>query len=99
MGLTTKFAPQYERDKNNLIHFPSDTSRRKAMFVQESFEHPAKANISMVEELIKFTSKEGDLILDPFGGTGTLMIGDEMGRRVVLMELNPRYCTIIRWNI
>ena len=42
-------------------------------------------------------SKEGDLILDPFYGTGTVgIIAKELGRRCVGIEINPDYVEIAR---
>lgn len=41
-------------------------------------------------------SKRGDLIYDPFAGSGTTIIAAENTGRVCLaMEIEPRYCDII----
>lgn len=41
-------------------------------------------------------SKAGDTILDPFGGSGTTgMVALELGRKAVLIELNPQYVSLI----
>ena len=61
------------------------------MFVPESFDHPARAQLFMVEELVKYLSEPGDMIVDPFGGSGTLLAGMTMGRGVGLIELSPDY--------
>ncbi len=38
-------------------------------------------------------SKSGDVVLDPFAGSGTtIMVANELGRRGVGLELNPEYC-------
>jgi len=54
--------------------------------------------VALVADAIKDCSKRGNLILDPFGGSGTTMIAAEKTkRRAALMELDPRYVdTIIR---
>ena len=45
---------------------------------------------------ISNSSKQGDIILDPFGGSGTTMVAShQMLRRAHLMELDPKYCTVI----
>lgn len=42
-------------------------------------------------------TKPGDVVLDPFGGSGTTgQVALELGRRALLIELNPDYCEIIR---
>jgi len=52
----------------------------------------------MVEELIKYLSDPGDIIVDPFGGSGTLLVGLTIGRDVRLIELNPEYAELCRKN-
>jgi DNA modification methylase len=55
----------------------------------------------MVTDAIKDCSKRGDLILDPFGGSGTTLIAAEKAkRRAAVIELDPRYAdlTIRRWQ-
>ncbi len=107
MGLTPKFAPDYPRiteaddnrkDLIGCIQFPADQTERKQLFVQESMEHPAKANISMVKALVEFTSNHGDLVVDIFGGTGTILVAEQMDRTVGMIELNDRYYDIIQMN-
>lgn len=85
------FAPNYPRDDQGRVLFPPDHVRRKELFVPESFEHPAKAQLFMVEELIRYLSEPGDTIVDPFGGTGTLLVGTVLGRLVGLIELSDEY--------
>jgi modification methylase len=98
--MDTVFAENYPRLEadSTCIKFPADITTRKARFVPESFEHPAKANVWMVEEIIKFTSDPGDLIMDIFGGTGTILVGVPLGRKVAMLELNDRYADIIDMN-
>ena len=47
------------------------------------------------------SSKSRDLVLDPFGGSGTTLIAcEKVGRQARLIELDPRYCDVIvrRWQ-
>ena len=66
---------------------------RRRMFPEEVFtaHHPAKANIFMVEDIIKSVSDEGETLLDPMGGTGTMIIAATMGRRVIIFDIEDVY--------
>lgn len=47
------------------------------------------------------SSRDGDIVLDPFGGSGTTMVAcEQLGRRAYMMELDPHYCDVIlsRWE-
>jgi DNA modification methylase len=47
---------------------------------------------ALIEPCIKAGSREGDVVLDPFGGAGTTgLVADRLGRSSVLCELNPTY--------
>ena len=63
--------------------------------------HPTVKPVALVADAIKDCSKRGNLVLDPFGGSGTTMIAAEMTkRRAALIELDPRYVDTIvrRWQ-
>ena len=50
----------------------------------------------LIKPCIMAGSKPGDTILDPFGGSGTTgMVAIELGRKAVLIELNPEYIKLI----
>ena len=50
----------------------------------------------LIKPCILAGSRPGDVILDPFGGSGTTgMVALELGRRALLIELNPEYCSLI----
>lgn len=51
----------------------------------------------LIEPCILAGSKPGDLVLDPFGGSGTTgMVAESLGRNWLLIELNPAYETLSR---
>jgi DNA modification methylase len=63
--------------------------------------HPTMKPIALVEQAIRNSSKTRDVVLDPFGGSGTtLMAAEATGRRACLVELEPGCCDVIvrRWQ-
>ncbi len=55
--------------------------------------HPTQLNEGLVERCILLSTKPGDLVLDPFAGTGTtLRVCKKIDRRCTLIELDPMYC-------
>jgi len=61
-----------------------------------SAEHPTMKPIELVSRAITNSSRHGDLIVDPFGGSGTtLLAAEQLGRRCNMMELDPGYCDVI----
>jgi predicted methyltransferase len=63
--------------------------------------HNTMKPVELVERAIRNSSKPGDVVLDPFGGSGTTLIAAEKsGRTARLMELDPKYVDVIvrRWQ-
>ena len=63
--------------------------------------HPTMKPVELVERAILNSSKSRDLVLDPFGGSGTTMIAAEKsGRHARLIEMDPKYVDVIikRWQ-
>ena len=62
--------------------------------------HPTEKDVSILQPLIESFSKPGDLILDPFSGSGsTLEAAALAGRRYLGIELESRYCELIRGRL
>ncbi len=62
-----------------------------------SDEHPTMKPVRLFERLIKNSSKQEDIVLDPFGGSGTTVIACAKTNRIArIMELDPKYCDVIR---
>ncbi len=60
---------------------------------EEKTEHPCQIPLSVMARIIKIT--EGDLIIDPFCGSGTtLRAAKDAGRRAIGIEFDERYCEI-----
>ncbi len=63
--------------------------------------HPTMKPVELVERAIRNSSRSGNLVLDPFGGSGTTLIAAEKsGRLARLIELDPKYVDVIvrRWQ-
>ena len=60
--------------------------------------HPTVKPAALVADAIRDCSRRGELVLDPFAGSGTTLIAAEVcGRKAALIEYDPLYCdTIIR---
>jgi DNA modification methylase len=68
---------------------------------QKNDLHPTMKPVELVERAIRNSSRPGDIVLDPFGGSGTTIIAAEKtGRIGWLIELDPKYIDVIvrRWQ-
>lgn len=60
-------------------------------------EHPTMKPVRLFERLIRNSSKEEDIVLDPFAGSGTTIIAcAKSGRIARVCEFDPRYADVIR---
>ncbi len=59
-------------------------------------KHPTQKPVELPMRAMMNSSKEGDLVLDFFGGSGsTLLAAEKMNRRCYSTELDPKYCDLI----
>jgi DNA modification methylase len=59
--------------------------------------HPTTKPVALVEAMLKNSSRRGEIVLDPFAGSGsTLIAAERLGRRCFAVELDPAYCDVIR---
>jgi adenine-specific DNA-methyltransferase len=59
---------------------------------REKTAHPCQFPLAMIERIIRACSNPGDVILDPFGGSGTTAdAAHQNGRGFISIEINPRY--------
>ena len=68
---------------------------------QKNDLHPTMKPVELVERAIRNSSRPGNVVLDPFGGSGTTLIAAEKsGRLTRLIELDPKYVDVIvrRWQ-
>lgn len=58
--------------------------------------HPTPKPLNLMERCVEATTNHGDVILDPFAGSGTtLLAARNLGRKAIGVELDERYCEII----
>lgn len=63
--------------------------------------HPTQKPVGLMGEILKDFSKEGDTILDCFGGSGSTLIAcEQLKRKCFMMEYEPHYIDVIiaRWE-
>ncbi|MGE0805095.1 MAG: site-specific DNA-methyltransferase [Burkholderiaceae bacterium] len=68
---------------------------------QKNDLHPTMKPVELVERAIRNSSRPGNVVLDPFGGSGTTLVAAEKsGRQARLIELDPKYVDVIvrRWQ-
>lgn len=68
---------------------------------KESFkEHHATFPVELPEFFIKAFTKEGDIVMDPFMGTGTTAVAAQrVGRKYIGFDINEDYCTLARRRV
>ncbi len=67
----------------------------------QSMIHLTEKPVELAERAMMYSSRRDERVLDLFGGSGsTLMAAERMGRRALLMEIDPAYCDVIveRWQ-
>lgn len=80
------------RKQDTVLEFPKPSASRL---------HPTMKPVALVQKCIENSSNASNLVVDPFGGSGTAMIAAEAcGRASALIELSPAYCDVIvtRWE-
>ena len=86
-----------------IYHFTWSGLRREGNQKDEGVKrvHPTQKPVGLMAEIIGDYSKQKDMILDIFGGSGSTLIAcEKTGRVCRMMELSPHYCDVIvrRWQ-
>lgn len=84
-----------KRARSNVWRYPSANVFRAGR-MQDLADHPTVKNKYMIRDAILDVSRPGDLVLDPFAGSGTVALACEMaGRAARMVELDPVYADVI----
>ncbi|NJP04598.1 MAG: site-specific DNA-methyltransferase [Chloroflexaceae bacterium] len=63
-------------------------------------QHPCQLPIHLLERVILMTTEAGDVVLDPFLGTGTTALAAQrLGRAFIGLEIDPTYASIARQKL
>ena len=88
------------RNRSNVWRYPAVRGVRRGVNDPDG-GHPTVKPVALVMDAIRDCSRRNDIILDPFGGSGTTLIAAErVGRRGRLIELDGHYVDLIirRWQ-
>jgi DNA modification methylase len=88
------------RNRSNVWRYPAVRGARRGVNDPDG-GHPTVKPVALVMDAIRDCSKRHDMVLDPFGGSGTTLIAAErVGRRGRLIELDGHYVDLIirRWQ-
>lgn len=59
--------------------------------------HPTEKPVPLLEKLIEMSTAPGELVVDPFAGSGsTVLAARNLGRRGIGIEINQRYVARVR---
>lgn len=59
--------------------------------------HPTVKPVGLIGTMLQNSSRRGDIVFDPFAGSGSTLIAcEQLGRRCFAVEVDPRYCDLIR---
>lgn len=63
---------------------------------QRNAEHPTMKPVELVGVQVSNSTRTGDTVYDPFGGSGTTMVAcEQLARQCRMIEIEPKYCAVI----
>ena len=78
---------------NNVWHFKKTSGAER----ESTGGHATPKPVALCERAIKSSSRERETVLDFFGGSGsTLIAAEKNNRKALLIELEPKWCDVIR---
>ncbi|HRW60431.1 MAG TPA: site-specific DNA-methyltransferase [Defluviicoccus sp.] len=91
---------RHGRYRTNVWDYPGVNTFRKGR-AADLADHPTVKPTALIADAIRDVSHRGEIVLDPFGGSGsTLLAAEKTRRRARLIELDPLYCDVVirRWQ-
>ena len=80
-----------DKAQSNIMQISREIKR------EEQGNHPTPKPVELIERVLKNSSRGGQLVLDVFGGSGSTLIAcEKLNRKCRIMELDERYCDVIR---
>jgi DNA modification methylase len=74
------------------LFFPETRPKKFHKYLGNTQDHPAKMNLQLIEFLIGKYTRNGDIVLDPLAGTGSVgVIAAALGRNSVQIEIVPKF--------
>lgn len=108
------FSNKYLTDKEYVLYFrrggycnPANYEDAATVYIsplnakdKKKYGHPTIKPLPLILKLIRNSSTEGQLVLDPFAGSGTTLAAAKMlGRNYVGFEIEPKWCDISNQRI
>ena len=91
---------QHGRNRTNVWEYAGITSMRRGR-LEELAMHPTVKPVALVADAIKDCSRRHGIVLDPFAGSGTILVAAERtGRRARALEIDPVFVDVAirRWQ-
>ena len=92
VSLCTRLLEERQKEETSIIRCDKPS---------KSELHPTMKPVKLFGRLIRNSSRNGEIVIDTFGGSGTTIIAcEQLGRKARIMELDPHYCDVIiaRWE-
>ena len=92
---------RFGRNRQNVWNYPGANAFKRKGQAESLDLHPTVKPVALVADAMLDSTKRGDIVLDPFVGSGTIFIAAERtGRRAYGIEIDGRYVdtAIARWE-
>lgn len=74
---------------STLLHFEPE-------FSPNPVQHPARFPVDLPDFFVRLLTEPGQMVVDPFGGTGTTaLVAERLGRRWLAVEIDPKYAAVL----
>jgi DNA modification methylase len=91
---------KFGRNRTNVWSYPGVNTFREGR-LEDLRAHPTVKPVAMIADAMRDCSRRGDIVLDPFLGSGTTIVAaEQVGRRAFGLEIGPIYADVAirRWQ-